>query len=436
MASTAHTAQAAHPVAEGPSVALQPVPVREQSLMEYAPIVGEDAIAELEALAEPLRGLRVLHISATAYGGGVAELLHTLVPLMRSAGLAAEWRVLTGSEAFFAQTKRMHNALQGMELPLTPELEALYLETNIANAASLVDGFDFVVVHDPQPAPLRTLRPGDGGFWIWRCHIDLTAANPTYWRFLRPFVREYDAAIFTMPAYVQPDLNLDTIAIIPPAIDPLSPKNAPLSSEQAIALLGRRGVDPHRPLIVQVSRYDPWKDPTGVIDVYRRLREEVPQLQLAMMGALAHDDPEGMEYYERTKEYAGADPDIHILTNVGGDEEVNAFQRRATVILQKSVREGFGLTVTEALWKSRPVVATKVGGIPLQIEDGVSGYLVENTRECIARVGELLRAPQVAVEMGRRGHEMVRRNFLSTTSLRNYLTLFTQAAQRSQAVAR
>jgi trehalose synthase len=424
---------AAHHLAEEVRpVALQQVRLREKSIMDYAPIVGDDAIDEIEELARPLHGMRVAHISATSYGGGVAELLHTLVPLMCSAGLDADWFVLTGSEAFFEQTKRMHNALQGMELPLTPELEMLYLDTNIQNAASLTDGFDFVVVHDPQPAPLRMLRPGDGGSWIWRCHIDLTDANAIYWHFLRPFVREYDAAIFTMTAYVKPDLGVSTVAIIPPAIDPLSPKNAHLSSDQGRAILAHRGIDPDRPLLVQVSRYDPWKDPTGVIDVYRRVRKKTPRLQLAMLGALAHDDPEGVEYYQRTKDYAGADPDIHILTNLGGDLEVNAFQRRATVILQKSIREGFGMTVTEGLWKARPVVATNVGGIPLQIEDGVSGYLVESTEECVARVGEILRAPQAAAEMGKRGQDVVRRNFLATTHLCNYLKLFADLTQHGQ----
>jgi trehalose synthase len=398
--------------------------VGHKSLGDYAPIVGEERITEIETLATPLRGARVLHVSATARGGGVAEMLHALVPLMCSAGLQAEWRVMTGSEGFFAQTKRMHNALQGMELPLTPELEALYLQTNVENAASFEEEYDFIVVHDPQPAPLRVLRAGDGGKWIWRCHLDLTAANPTYWRFLRPFVGEYDATIFTMPAYVQPDLGQGNVAIIPPAIDPLSPKNAPMASEQAGNLLLRRGVDPHRPLLVQVSRFDPWKDPTGVIEVYRRARMTCSSLQLVLLGAMADDDPEGLDYYQQTKDAAGRDPDIHVLTNLGGDAEVNAFQRRATIILQKSLREGFGLTVTEGLWKARPVVASNVGGIPLQIEDGVSGYLVESIEACVARVSEILEAPEVAVQMGARGREVVRQHFLSTANLRHYLTLF------------
>jgi trehalose synthase len=392
--------------------------------MEYAPIVGEDHIAALEALAAPLRGARVMHVSATAYGGGVAEILHTLVPLMRSAGLEVEWRVMTGSEGFFAQTKQMHNALQGMELPLTPEGELLYLQTNVENAASFDNGYDFVVVHDPQPAPLRVLRAGDGGQWIWRCHIDLTAANPTYWRFLRPFVGEYDGLIFTMPAFVQPDLDQGKVAIIPPAIDPLTPKNAPMASEQAAKLLLQRGVDPGRPLLVQVSRFDPWKDPTGVIDVYRRARATCPQLQLVLLGAMAHDDPEGLEYFQRTKDYADHDPDIHVLTNLGGDREVNAFQRRATVLLQKSLREGFGLTVTEGLWKARPVVASNVGGIPLQIQDGVNGYLVESTDACVARVCEIIEAPEAATQLGARGREVVRQQFLSTINLQRYLQVF------------
>src|SRR5215510_600543 len=212
---------------------MQNVVLSSKSLSDYALVVGDDVIAELERLARPLRGARVLHINATAYGGGVAEMLHTLIPLMRSAGLEAEWRVISGRDEFFTVTKCMHNALQGMELELTPAMRAAYLHANVDNAVYLEDDFDYVIVHDPQPAPLRMLRAADPGKWIWRCHIDLTAANQEYWSFLRPFVQMYDAAIFTMPEYVKQDLRIGKIAIVPPAIDPLSPKNAPMSAEDA-----------------------------------------------------------------------------------------------------------------------------------------------------------------------------------------------------------
>ncbi|MGH2516531.1 MAG: glycosyltransferase, partial [Ktedonobacterales bacterium] len=407
---------------------MQKVTLSTKSLSDYAPVVGDDVVAELERLARPLQGARVVHISSTAYGGGVAEMLHTLVPLMRNAGLDAEWRIISGNDEFFGVTKSMHNALQGMGLELSPAMRAAYLHANVDNAVYFEDEFDYVIVHDPQPAPLRALRSGDRGKWIWRCHIDLTAANPEYWGFLRPFVQAYDAAIFTMPQYAKRDLRVGKIAIIPPAIDPLSPKNAPMSDEDARRVVQLHGMDPDRPALVQVSRFDPWKDPLGVIDVYRGVKAEFPDVQLIMVGSMAHDDPEGMEYYQRTRDYANDDPDIHLLSNLDGvgNIEVNAFQRTATVVLQKSLREGFGLTVTEGLWKNKPVIGGNVGGIPLQIEDGETGYLVNSVEECTERTLQIMRHPERAAEMGARGHEDVRNKFLSTANLRNYLNLFNE----------
>ncbi|MBF6591378.1 MAG: glycosyltransferase [Ktedonobacterales bacterium] len=411
---------------------MQNVVLSTKSLADYASVVGDEVIAELRQLAKPLQGARVLHISSTAYGGGVAEMLHTLIPLMRDAGLEAEWRIISGTDDFFAVTKSMHNALQGMDLELPPAARAAYLHANVENAVYFEDEFDYVIVHDPQPAPLRMLRAGDKGRWIWRCHIDLTAANPTYWGFLRPFVQMYDAAIFTLPSYVKHDLEIGKVAIIPPAIDPLSPKNAPMTQEEAASIIQLYGVDPKRPMLVQVSRFDPWKDPLGVIDVYRAVKREYPAMQLVMVGSMAHDDPEGMEYFQRTKEHADADPDIHLLSNLDGvgNAEVNAFQRSATVVLQKSLREGFGLTVSEGLWKGKPVIGGNVGGIPLQIEEGKTGYLVETIEQCTDRVLDILRHPERAKALADRGHEHVRQNFLSTANLRNYLRLFNELAGR------
>jgi trehalose synthase len=409
---------------------MQNVVLAQKSLADYAPVAGEAVIEEITRLAGPLQGARVLHVSSTAFGGGVAEMLHTLIPLMRSVGLEAEWRVISGADDFFVTTKAMHNALQGMDLELTNAMRAAYLHANVDNAVYFEGDWDYVIVHDPQPAPLRTLRKADGGKWIWRCHIDLTAANQTYWSFLRPYVEAYDAAIFTMAQYVKKDLQIGKVALIPPAIDPLSPKNAPMDDERAAEIVRMYGVDPERPLLTQVSRFDPWKDPLGVIDVYRAVREEFPKTQLALIGSMAHDDPEGMEYYQRTKEYAGSDPDIHLLSNLDGvgNVEVNAFQRAATVVMQKSLREGFGLTIAEGLWKGKPVIGGNVGGIPLQIEDGVTGYLVESVEQASARALELIRHSDDSVRMGALGREVVRDKFLSTANLRNYLRLFTDLA--------
>ena len=412
---------------------MQNVVLTSKSLADYAPVAGDDVIADIEQLARPLQGARVIHISSTAYGGGVAEMLHTLIPLMNSAGLEAEWRVISGYDEFFTVTKNMHNALQGMSLELNPAMRATYLHANVDNAVYFEDGFDFVIVHDPQPAPLRMLRPNDRGLWIWRCHIDLTAANPEYWGFLRPFVQMYDAAIFTMPSYAKSDLHIGKIAIVPPAIDPLSPKNAPMSEADARRIAQMYGVDPDRPLIIQVSRYDPWKDPLGVIEAFRGIKRQIPDIQLVMIGSMANDDPEGMEYYQRTKDYAEDDPNIHLLSNLDGigNVEVNAFQRLATVVLQKSLREGFGLTVAEGLWKGKPVIGGDVGGIPLQIEDGKSGFLVSSIDECIERSLELIHNPTLAREMGLYGREQVRQKFLSTSNVRNYFRLFNDLSSQS-----
>lgn len=409
------------------SPGMQDVVLVEKTLEDYAPVVGDDIIAELRQMARPFQGARVVHISSTAYGGGVAEMLHTLIPLMRSAGLDASWRIISGNDDFFTVTKGMHNALQGMDLDLTSAMKAAYLHANVDNSVYFEGDYDFVIVHDPQPAPLRMLRAGDGGKWIWRCHIDLTAANSVYWNFLRPYVQAYDAAIFTMPEYVKKDLQIGKVAIVPPAIDPLSPKNAPMSDEDAARVISLYGLDPTRPMLVQVSRFDPWKDPLGVIDVYRAVRQRFPEVQLVLVGSMAHDDPEGMEYYQRTKDYAEGDPDIHLLSNIDGvgNVEVNAIQRMATVVLQKSLREGFGLTISEGLWKGKPVIGGNVGGIPLQIQDGETGYLVSSIEECGKRALELMRNPARAHKMGELGREVVRQNFLSTANLRNYLRLFT-----------
>lgn len=382
----------------------------------------------------------MLHVNATAFGGGVAELLATLVPLMRDAGLDAHWQVIEGAPEFFHVTKAFHNGLQGMDVSLTQRDFDTFLHYNRLNAERLSTDWDFIILHDPQPAAMARLvqereqRPAGAAAgkprWIWRCHIDLSSPNPVVRDFLRPWLEAYDAGIFTLRRYAGTGLQLPIIAEIPPSIDPLSPKNAAMSEEEARGIVGRLGVDTGRPLITQVSRFDPWKDPLGVIDAFRLVQERVPGVQLAMVGSLAHDDPEGQLYYDKTKDHAGGDPDIHLYTNLDGvaDREVNAFQRVSQVILQKSLREGFGLTVSEALWKGTPVVGGNAGGIPIQIDDGVCGYLVESVQEAAERATYLLQHPGEAAEMGRAGQEKVRRRFLSTRNLLDYLHLFQRLA--------
>ena len=404
------------------------VPTTAKALSDYVTVVGEERIQEIRDLAAPLAGARVLHINATAFGGGVAEILGSLVPLMNDAGLHADWQVLKGSEEFFQVTKAMHNALQGMLIDWTPHMREVWLHNNLLNAQLFDEDYDFVVVHDPQPAAIlgfiaELRRRHPAGHWVWRCHIDLTHAQVQVWDTLRPHLEGYDGVIFTLADYVKEDLDGPLTFVVPPAIDPLSPKNADLPEEVQQSILARYGIDPAKPLLVQVSRFDPWKDPLGVIEVYRSTKPEVPELHLVLIASMAHDDPEGWAWYERTVRRAGEDMDIKVRTNLNGvgNVEVNAFQRAAKVIIQKSVREGFGLSVTEGLWKGRPVVAGNVGGIPLQIVDGKTGYLVNTVEECADRVLSLLRNPSLADEMGQAGRERVRENFLITRNLRDYL---------------
>lgn len=415
---------------------LEHVPLLDRSIDDYATIVGIETIERIRALAEPLRGARVLHLNATAYGGGVAELLATLVPLMRSVGLEAEWQVMHGSDDFFSVTKAVHNALQGMDVPWTQEMRQTYLERVLANAESLSGEWDFVIMHDPQPAAMLgmvdNLRGAGkvGKHWIWRCHIDLTAANEEVWEFYRPFVERYDASIWTMPEFVPASLHMTGVVDFPPCIDALSVKNLDLAPAFIHEICSQYGIDTKRPIICQVSRFDPWKDPVGVIEAFRLVQEEVPDAQLVLAGSMATDDPEGFHYWELTDEARAGDPAIFMLSNIQqvGAVQINAFQRAADVVVQKSLREGFGLTVSEGLWKGRPVVGGGVGGIKLQIRDGHDGYLVDSVEQCADRIGTLLGDPDLANRMGASGREHVKQNFLSTRNLEDYLRLFTDLA--------
>jgi trehalose synthase len=407
---------------------LQLINVGRKSLADYATIAQRGLMEEIRRLAEPLAGRRVVHLSATAFGGGVAELNYTLVPLMADAGLEVEWRIIQGAEEFFDVTKRIHNALQGSPLGLTPEQEAIYRRYNARNAHEFdADDYDFAIVHDPQPAGLIDHVPDSRVRWIWRCHIDLSTPNHDVLAFLVPSLGRYDAAIFHRHAYVpRLDGRLPDAYIWPPAIDPLSPKNMALSAEDASYIVDQFGIDVRRPLLTQVSRFDPWKDPLGVIDAYRIVKETYPDVQLALVGSMAHDDPEGWDFYNQTVTYAGGDPDIYILSNLNnvGAVEVNAFQVHSAAVVQKSIREGFGLTVSEALWKVRPTVAGRVGGIVDQIRDGETGWLVESSSECAHACCEVLGDPAAARERALRGKEVVRRNFLMPRLLRDWLVLF------------
>jgi len=411
---------------------LENVQLSKVQLDDYKEIVGEEEINRIEALAKKLKGKSVVNVNSTMFGGGVAEILQRLVPLMKSVGLNAEWKVVKGSDEFFGVTKTIHNALQGMTKMLTEEAKRIYLQYNEMNANMLDFDCDYTVIHDPQPLAIIKYYQERVGKWIWRCHIDISHPNQAFLGFLAPFIELYDAAIFTMKQYVKESLKIKKITIIPPSIDPLSDKNKPLPQSQVLSILNRYDVDPEKPVITQVARFDPWKDPLGAIDVYRIVKRKIPDIQLLLISSMAHDDPEGWLYYEKTARYAGEDYDIHLLTDLIGvkDLEVNAFQRATNVALQMSTREGFGLSITEALWKGVPVIGRKAGGIPLQIIDESTGFLVSDAKEAAEKTLHLLKHPEQAKKMGEKGRNHVLKNFLITRHLKDYLKLFIELAKK------
>jgi trehalose synthase len=396
----------------------------------YEDLIEADARQEILSAAHSLKGLRVVHANATPRGGGVAEILRSLVPMMRGLGIDASWWTLEADEGFFTVTKSLHNGLQGKVTSLCrQDIECYWLHNERAASAIEVafGSADILVAHDPQvmaiPAFLR-----DGTRSVWHCHVDLTAPAKDVQTRLLPLTQYYARCLVSMPEYATVGLPLERTVAFPPAIDPFTAKNRRLPLKEARTRLARLGIDCGRPLVTQVSRFDPWKDPLGVVDAYRLAKRRVPGLQLALVGALtATDDPEGAEVWRSVSSYAGDEPDIHIYPEpeIGGDEAtVNAFQTASNVVVQKSVREGFGLTVTEAMWKGTPVIGGDCGGIRLQIEDGVNGYLVSNAAECAQRIVNLLDDPQRARAMGAAARESVRRRFLMPRLLLDYLRLF------------
>ena len=392
----------------------------------YRTLVGDDLIDEILELARALKGDRVCHINSTGFGGGVAELLSRHVPLARALGISAEWRLIQGTPEFFAITKRIHNAMQGAPYGLSDAEKRTYLEINRESARLLEPDYDIFVVHDPQPAPVRSEMPATRSKWIWRCHIDTSAADSDVASFLLPHVRAYDAQVFTMAEFRLAGLEPQRTAVIPPAIDPFSTKNMDLRADLCREVVANAGVSLKRPLAVQVSRFDPWKDPIGVIEAYRRAKTEIPDLQLALVGAIAGDDPEGWQLLARVQEVAATDDDIYVFTNLAGvgSMEVNAFQTAADVVIQKSIREGFGLVVSEALWKRTPVVAGRAGGIPMQFPPGFERYLISSVDECAARIVELLRDRNRGHAFGEAARVHVGQRYLLPRLLRDELRLF------------
>lgn len=403
-----------------------------KTLLDYLPIVGKDVINELKALSLHLRGKVIQHINSTAVGGGVAEILSRLVPLSNELGVNSRWDVIKGGDAFFQVTKEIHNMLHGKEGTLTDEMKELFLDETQKNTESIELSGDIVFVHDPQPVGLVSTHNTKPRKWIWRCHIDLSNPNPSSWDFIRPFVERYDASVFTAPIFAQ-KLPIREF-LIQPSIDPLSDKNKELPPETIMEVLERFQIDPARPIITQVSRFDYLKDPFGVIDAYRIVKKRI-DCQLVLAGGSAADDPEGGKVLAEVQEKAKGDPDIHILVlPPTANIEINALQRASTVIVQKSIKEGFGLTVTEALWKGKPVVGGMAGGIPLQIKNQVNGFLVHTVEGTAYAIKFLLANPTLAQKMGKNGQEYVRHNFLLTRHLKDYLTLFILVDRNAQGV--
>ena len=406
---------------------------------DYVPLISAEMASELTTIAEELRGMTVAHINSTATGGGVAEILQSMVPLMNSLGIKTERIVIDPPPAFFNVTKQIHNMLQGAPGSLSKEEWDTY-QGAIQEVATAFqkDKFhnDVWFIHDPQVLPLAHLLPRDpGSTWVWIGHIDLTSPNKGLMDSLLPFFSNYDRLVFSLDTYVPTEVRgVKPVVIAPPGIDPLSEKNVALGESEAGEIVAAMGIDPARPVVTQVSRFDAWKDPWGVIDAYRQARREIPGLQLAMLGIIqATDDPEAYDMVNNVNEYAGGDPDIHLYARADDlpcsvDLLVNAFQTASRVVIQKSTREGFGLTVTEAMWKGKAMIGGNVGGIRIQIQDGVNGYLVDSPEQCGLRIVGLLQDSDLNARLGRAARESVQRNYLLPRLTLDYL----RAARDSQ----
>ncbi len=395
-----------------------------QLLKKYEKVTDPAVISQLKTLAKKLKGARVVHINSTKEGGGVAEILHKLIPLMNDLGMDARWEIITGPPEYYQCTKTFHNALQGLSDAPPARLLKIYEETNriaLEKHEKLLSEADFVIIHDPQPAPFLKMIPKRKGKWVWRCHIDISRPNRDVWKYMKKWVSDYDGSIFSLPDFALPLPNMQFI--IPPSIDPLSDKNKDMTEKEIKSLIEPFDLNPVLPVILQVSRFDKFKDPIGVIKAYRLASEQTP-MQLVLAGGGASDDPEGAAILEQVINEAADDPHIHILSlPPDAHTTINALQRISDIILQKSLREGFGLTVTEAMWKRKPVIGGDAGGIRLQVINHYTGFLVQSPEGAALRIRYLLHNRDRLHEMGARAKRLVRENFLLTRHLRDYLSL-------------
>ncbi len=394
-------------------------------ITKYASITGQDVIDHLQQLAQPLKGLRVVHVNSTKVGGGVAEILHKMIPFMNELGIVTSWETIAGESEFYQCTKNFHNAIQGNRVEIPERLLKTYEETNAQTAETLRDKLkdaDVAIIHDPQPAALIKYISDRKGKWVWRCHIDANKPFRPVWKYLRGFISDYDASIFSLSSFSQHLPH--PIYLIAPSIDPLNEKNIDLPQDEISSIYSRFNFDPERPMILQVSRYDRFKDPIGVIRAYKLAKKFIPSLQLVLAGGGASDDPEGEAVLNEVRSAAADDPDLIVLLLPGdAHRTINALQRAADMVLQKSIREGFGLTVTEALWKNKPVIGGDTGGIRIQVINYHTGFLVNTPEGAALRIRYLLHNNALIEEMGIKAKEFVRENFLITRHLREYLTL-------------
>jgi trehalose synthase len=404
---------------------LSPIEVGKKSLDNCISISGERKIQEIKDLAQKLSGMRVLHINPSAFGGGVAEILFTLVPLMRDVGLHVDWFAIQGNERFVKIADDIYKALQSERVEITQEMQNKYMEICKEHVSAIEDKYDYIIVHTSDPVGMINFREKFSARWIWRCDLDISSPDQESWKFLCPIIQKYDGGIFTMKQFMRPDINFKNFAISPPSIDPLNLKNSILSQEEYRKIVQKFGVNPDKPIILQLSSFHPLKDPIGVIDSYRIVKEQIPDVQLVLITFIGSSNPDSWKYYEKTIRHAGEDYNIHFLSNMNGvgSIESNAFQRAASIIVKKSLNENFGVVVAEGLWKEKPVVASNVDGLSIQVVDEINGFLVNTTEEFAEKMILLLNQPELAKKMGIRGKEYVRENFLITRQLKDYLTL-------------
>jgi trehalose synthase len=403
-----------------------------KNILEYGKVIGQQTLETIFRIAENLSDKRIKMVNSTAVGGGVAEILNRLVPLLNELGVETHWEVIKGNEEFFNITKTIHNSLHGKEEPITPQMKEVFLEVTRANVQLMNFDENYIFIHDPQPIALIEQRNNHEAKWIWRCHIDVSSPYEPVWNFIKNYVERYDVSIFSAPSFAH-ELKIPQYQISP-SIDPLSLKNREVSLREIENLLQKYKINPERPIITQISRFDKLKDPLGVIETYKLVKKSI-DCQLILAGGTATDDPESVEILPQILSRAGGDPDIHIIElPPNSDLEVNILQRASTIILQKSLKEGFALTVTEALWKKKPVVASAVGGIPLQVIHNYTGLLVHSIEGAAYKIRYLLNNPSLAKRLGENGYQHVKHNFLITRHLRDYLLLLIALNHPNQSI--